>query len=101
AALPARQPLPVHGLSQDHRGGVERRGARVSFRVVGHRVPRVDAIEKVTGRARYVTDLVVPGMLHGRLLRSPYPHARIQRLDLSRARTLPGVFAVIGSGDLT
>jgi CO/xanthine dehydrogenase Mo-binding subunit len=71
------------------------------LRVVGHRVPRVDAIEKVTGRARYVTDLVVPGMAHGKLLRSPYPHARIQRLDLSRARTMPGVFAAIGCADLT
>jgi CO/xanthine dehydrogenase Mo-binding subunit len=69
--------------------------------VVGRAVPRVDAIEKVTGRARYVTDLVVPGMAHAKILRSPYPHARLRRVDVTRARVVRGVFAAIGGADLT
>lgn len=71
------------------------------LRVVGKRVPRVDAIEKVTGRARYVTDLVVPGMAHAKILRSPYPHAKLRRVDVSRARALPGVFAAIAGADVS
>ncbi len=71
------------------------------LRVVGHSVPRVDGLEKVTGRARYVTDLALPGMAHARLLRSPYAHARIVGIDASRARALPGVHAVIVAADLT
>ncbi|MGH7313859.1 MAG: xanthine dehydrogenase family protein molybdopterin-binding subunit, partial [Candidatus Rokuibacteriota bacterium] len=71
------------------------------LRVVGHAVPRVDAIEKVTGRARYVTDLVLPGMAYAKVLRSPYPHARVVRVDVTRARARPGVFAALAGGDLT
>jgi CO/xanthine dehydrogenase Mo-binding subunit len=70
------------------------------FRVVGQSVRRLDALEKVTGRARYVTDLVLPGMLHAKLLRSPYPHARLGRVDVSRARAASGVHAVVTSQDL-
>jgi len=54
-------------------------------------VPRVDGLEKVTGRARYVTDLVLPGMAHAKVLRSPYAHARVRRVDVARAGTRPGV----------
>jgi CO/xanthine dehydrogenase Mo-binding subunit len=68
--------------------------------IVGTSVRRVDAVEKVTGRARYVTDLERPGMLHARLLRSPYPHARIARIDTAAARGVPGVSAVVTSADL-
>jgi CO/xanthine dehydrogenase Mo-binding subunit/aerobic-type carbon monoxide dehydrogenase small subunit (CoxS/CutS family) len=71
------------------------------LRVVGRSVPRADALDKVTGRARYVTDLELPGMAHARLLRSPYAHARIARVDTSRARELDGVFAVLTGADLT
>jgi CO/xanthine dehydrogenase Mo-binding subunit len=71
------------------------------LRVVGHPVPRVDALEKVTGRARYVTDLALPGMAHAKVLRSPYAHARVRRVDLTRARELPGVFAALAGADLT
>jgi CO/xanthine dehydrogenase Mo-binding subunit len=71
------------------------------LRVVGHPVRRVDGVEKVTGRARYVTDLVMPGMAHGRILRSPHPSARIRRVDTSRARALPGVHAALAGADLT
>jgi len=71
------------------------------LRVVGRPVPRVDALEKVTGRARYVTDLIVPGMAHAKVLRSPYAHARVRRVDVRRARALPGVFAALAGADLT
>ena len=72
-----------------------------ALRVVGRSVPRTDAVDKVTGRARYVTDLEVTGMAHARLLRSPYAHARLVRIDVSRARNLPGVYAVLTGADLT
>ena len=72
-----------------------------ALRVVGRSVPRTDAVDKVTGRARYVTDLELPGMAHARLLRSPYAHARLVRVDVSRARELPGVYAVLTGADFT
>ena len=72
-----------------------------ALRVVGQKVPRIDGEEKVTGRARYVTDLVAPGMAHAKVLRSPYPHARIGRVDATRARAHPGVLAVIAGSDIT
>src|SRR6266446_915595 len=103
--LSPREPLPLHGLPEDRRGGPGRRGDRpVSarpLRVVGRPVPRVDGLEKVTGRARYVTDLVLPGMAHAKVLRSPYAHARVRRVDVARAGTRPGVFAALSSADLT
>jgi CO/xanthine dehydrogenase Mo-binding subunit len=62
---------------------------------VGRDTPRIDAYERVTGRAGFTGDLRFPGMLYARVLRSPYPHARIRSIDVSRARALPGVRAVI------
>jgi CO/xanthine dehydrogenase Mo-binding subunit len=70
------------------------------FAVIGRSFPRVDAREKVTGRAVYTYDMAFPGMLYGKLLRSPYPHARIVSLDTSRARRAPGVLAVITNADV-
>jgi 4-hydroxybenzoyl-CoA reductase subunit alpha len=67
---------------------------------IGASVPRVDAWAKATGTAEYTDDLSLPGMLHGVLLRSPLPHARIRAIDTSRARALPGVKAVITGADL-
>ena len=64
-------------------------------RVAGHRLPRLDAIGKVTGSALYASDFTLPGMLHGRLLRSPHAHARIRRFDTTRAAPSPGVFSVV------
>jgi CO/xanthine dehydrogenase Mo-binding subunit len=64
-------------------------------------VRRTDALEKVTGRARYLGDMELPGMAHARLLRSPYAHAKIVRVDVARARALPGVYAVVTAADLT
>ena len=69
------------------------------YRFVGHDVPRVDAASKVTGQGRYTADMKLPGMLHGKLLRSPVPHARIKHIDVSRAKALPGVKAVITGQD--
>ncbi len=69
------------------------------FSVVGQRVRRPEGYEKVTGDARYVADIVLPGMLIGRILRSPYPHARIVRIDTSKAEKLPGVRTVATAED--
>jgi CO/xanthine dehydrogenase Mo-binding subunit len=62
---------------------------------VGHATPRIDAVERVTGRAKYTNDVQLPGMLYARVLRSPHPHARIRSIDLSKARALPGVKGII------
>ena len=70
-----------------------------SYSVVGKSVERTDARVKVTGSARYAGDLIAPGMLHGKLLRSPLAHARILNIDTSRARALAGVRAVITGKD--
>ena len=70
------------------------------YRIVGRREPRLDALEKAMGSAKYTGDIKLPGMLHGRLLRSPYPHARVARLDGSEALGSPDVVAVIGPGDV-
>ncbi len=66
---------------------------------VGQRIPRKDGPEKVTGRAKYTGDIHMPGMLIGRILRSPHPHARILNIDTSRAEQLTGVKAVITARD--
>ncbi len=69
------------------------------FAVIGERVPRVDAREKVTGEAKYAADYSLPGMLWCKLLRSPYPHAKILNIDASKALKLPGVKAVVTGKD--
>jgi CO/xanthine dehydrogenase Mo-binding subunit len=70
-----------------------------SSQIIGQRFPRVDARDKVTGRTRYVSDLKVQGALFGKVLHSPYPHARIINIDTSRAQRLPGVRAVVTHAD--
>lgn len=69
------------------------------FSVIGKRLPRVDAREKVTGEAKYAADYSLPNMLWCKLLRSPYPHARILFIDTSKAERLPGVKAVVTAKD--
>ncbi len=64
-------------------------------RVVGRPLPRVDAYERVSGSAVYPSDVQLPGMLHAAILRSPHPHARVKRVETSRAEAMPGVRAVI------
>jgi 4-hydroxybenzoyl-CoA reductase subunit alpha len=70
------------------------------FSVIGRPLPKVDAWAKVVGETRYADDLVMPRMAHGKLLRSTHPHALIKRIDTTRARALPGVYAVITGADL-
>lgn len=72
----------------------------VEFSVVGKRLPRPDVAVKATGAARYTTDVKLPGMLAAKVLRSPYAHARVLKLDKSAAMSLPGVVAVIGPEDV-
>jgi len=74
--------------------------AKRELKYVGHSVARVDGVEKVTGKAKFVGDLIIPGMLHGKILRSTYPHARVRSIDASRAETLPGVVAVLSAADI-
>lgn len=69
------------------------------YDVVGKPLPRIDGVVKVTGTAIYAEDLSLPGMLHGKLLRSPYAHAKIHKIDTSKAERLPGVKAVITGKD--
>ncbi len=65
------------------------------LKTIGHSTPRIDALERVTGRAHYTGDVVLPGMLWARVLRSPHPHARIRSIDVSKALAVPGVKAVL------
>src|SRR6266568_593457 len=69
--------------------------AAARLRVVGQPVRRLDGAAKVTGRARYTYDISLPGMLYGKILRSPHAHARILSIDATRATKLPGVKAVV------
>ena len=71
------------------------------YKVVGTRPIRHDGTDKVTGRAQYGADVQLPGLLYGKILRSPHPHARIKSIDASRALALPGVKAVVTSTDLS
>ena len=71
------------------------------MRSVGRSHPRLDAHEKLRGQAQFVGDLLVPRMLHGRVLRSPVAHARIVSIDTSAAERIPGVVCVLTGGDLS
>jgi len=72
---------------------------KAEFSVVGRNQPRLDGPEKLTGRAVFTDDVVLPGMLHGKIVRSPLPRARILNIDTSAALRLPGVKAVITHAD--
>ncbi|MBI4491571.1 MAG: xanthine dehydrogenase family protein molybdopterin-binding subunit [Chloroflexi bacterium] len=67
---------------------------------IGERVPMLDAAQRVSGRVDYVLNVELPGMLWAKLLRSPHPHARIARVDVSRAARVPGVVAVVSRDDV-
>ena len=73
--------------------------AERKYNVVGTRPPRHDGFDKVTGAARFGADINLPGMLHGKILRSPHAHARIRSIDTSKAEALPGVMAVATAQD--
>ena len=68
-------------------------------RVIGTRTPKVEGVDKVTGRAQFGADVQLPGLLVGRILPSPHAHARIVRIDTSAAEALPGVLAVVTGAD--
>jgi CO/xanthine dehydrogenase Mo-binding subunit len=65
------------------------------LKTVGHPTQRIDAVKRVTGTATYTGDIQVPGMLYARVLRSPHAHARIRKIDTSKAQALPGVRAIL------
>jgi len=69
--------------------------AMADLKVANHPTPRIDAVDRVTGKAVYSRDVQVPGMLYASVLRSPHPHARIKSIDASKAKALPGVKAII------
>ena len=60
------------------------------YAVIGRRIPKVDAYAKATGEARFATDVYLPGTLWAKVLRSPYPHARILSIRTEKAKRLPG-----------
>src|ERR1041385_2019790 len=74
--------------------------AAPAFSVIGKPIPRVEGRDKVSGGATYATDVVLPGVLWGKIARSTVPSARIVRIDTSRAKALPGVRAVITAADI-
>ncbi|HDM09485.1 MAG TPA: aldehyde oxidase, partial [Desulfobacteraceae bacterium] len=69
------------------------------YSTVGTRMVRTDSLAKVTGKAMYTADVKLPRMLYAKVLRSPYPHARILNIDTSKALKLPGVKAVVTGAD--
>jgi CO/xanthine dehydrogenase Mo-binding subunit len=70
------------------------------YRVIGHPTPRVDGPDKVTGKALYTADVHLPGTLWGKVIRSPFPHALITRLDTTSAKDIPGVHAILTGDDV-
>jgi len=71
----------------------------IEYKQIGRSPVRPDGVDKVTGRARFGADLVLPNMIHGRVLRSPHAHARIKNIDLSAALAMEGVYAAISGKD--
>ncbi|HEY7216761.1 MAG TPA: xanthine dehydrogenase family protein molybdopterin-binding subunit [Candidatus Binatia bacterium] len=67
---------------------------------IGKTFRRLDYETKITGRAQYLADISVPGMCHGKILRSPYAHARIRKIDATKAQKVPGVMAVLTRDDI-
>src|SRR5439155_7204945 len=67
----------------------------MSFGVIGKPTPRRDGLDKVTGLTQYLNDLELPRMAHGAILRTRFPHARVVRIDTTRAESLPGVIGVV------
>jgi xanthine dehydrogenase molybdenum-binding subunit len=68
-------------------------------RYLGNPAGKIDGFDKITGNARFGADFLLPGMLHGKILRSPYAHAEIRRIDVSKASRRPGVMAVVTGAD--
>src|SRR5215831_8452364 len=75
-------------------------GSETGFRFVGRRTKRTDAPERLTGRLRFTNDLLMPGALNVRFVRSPHAAARVVSIDVSAALAIPGVVAVLKATDL-
>ncbi len=71
-----------------------------AYTVAGTDAHRVDGIEKVTGRAIYTSDIQLPGMAHAKILRSPIAHAKLTKVDASKAREMPGVITTLTRDDI-
>ena len=69
------------------------------FKYIGRRVVRPDGVDKVTGRANFGADFALPGMLYGKVLRSPHAHARVKKIDVSAAAAMEGVYAIVTGAD--
>ncbi len=86
----------MEGHAADNRESAVHQGAEVAqFSVVGTRIRQPDGPAKATGEAKFAGDISLPGMLIGKILRSPYPHAIVKSIDTSKAEALPGVMAVL------
>jgi CO/xanthine dehydrogenase Mo-binding subunit len=70
------------------------------FKVIGKKVERVDAFERLVGEAKYASDIYLPGMLYAKFLRSPHPHAKVVKIDTTKAQALPGVKAILTPADV-
>jgi len=79
---------------------VDRRNSQSDLQLIGSPMRKIEGLDKSTGRAVYTDDVQLPGMLHGKILRSPHPHARIISIDTSAAEALDGVHAVITGQDM-
>jgi len=75
--------------------------SRQALSIAGHSAPRLDGMEKVTGKALYTGDIELPGMGFAKILRSPLPHARLVKVDARKAESLPGVYAALTRDDIT
>ena len=94
---PRRESTPRSSDDPQRNGA---RGAESGLSIIGRPMRKVDGLAKATGRARYTDDIRLPGMLHGKILRSPHPHARIVAIDTSRAEALEGVHAAVTGRDM-
>ena len=92
ATLAAATAVPAGGTAQFIPADGK---ALPALTTAGHPTPRIDAMERVTGKAAYTGDFHLDGMLYARVLRSPHPHARIRSIDISKAAAMPGVKAVL------
>src|SRR5579862_6478142 len=72
---------------------------KAALKVVGTRPIRPDGVDKVIGRASFGADMTMPGMLWGKVKRSPHAHARILKIDVEKARKVPGVHAIVTAAD--
>jgi len=70
------------------------------YKVIGKKVERVDAFDRLVGEAKYAADIYLPEMLYVKILRSPHPHAKVVKIDLVKAQSLPGVKAILTSADV-